>query len=125
MSVTEAEPNCGCNASNGSVIVGDHLRMWCIVKYWGNIDPAMEWSKNDGTVGSTVIYNKDIFFSTATSTSYQTMNLTEHNVVYICNTYFKKPIVDSQNKGSSSASNAPDYKDECKVTVNVLCKLYI
>src|SRR6218665_2019162 len=125
LSVTEFDPVCGSNASDGTVAEGEHLRMWCMVNYWGNLDLVMEWSRNDeSSVVSTTRYSNDIFFSTATSTSYETMNRNEHSAVYLCKTYFKKPIVHSREEGSSTATNAPGYNAECKVIINVLRKLY-
>lgn len=84
----------------------------------------MEWYRSDGDiVDSTVSYHKDSFPRAITSTYSQMINLNDHSVVYLCKTYFAAPIVDSQLEDSSTAKIAPDYNAECKVTVNVLCKL--
>ena len=121
---SESDPVCGSNISNGFVVEGDHLRMWCSVNYSGNLDPVMEWSRSDGTiVYSTAIYTNDTFPQTVTSTSIQMMNYSDHDVLHIlCKTYFKIVTDDSQKAGTSSATNAPDYQAQCNLTVNVLCK---
>ena len=119
----ESDPVCGSNTSNGSVVEGDHLRLWCSVNYSGNLDPVMEWSRNDGIiVDPTVIYSNNTFPRTVLSSSFQIMKYIDHYSFYICKTFFKKPSVDSQREGSSSATNAPDYQAECNLPVNVLCK---
>jgi len=111
---------CGSNTSNGSIVEGDHLQMWCSVNYSGNLAPVMEWSRSDGRiVDSTVIYSNDTFPRTVLSSSFQMTNYSDH---YACKTYFKKAHVDSQKEGTSSATNAPDYQAECNLTLNVLCK---
>lgn len=114
---------CGFNTSNGSIVEGDHVQMWCSVNYAGNLAPVMEWSRSDGRiVDSTVIYSNDTFLRTVLSSSFRMMNCSDHYVLYACKTYFKKAHVDSQKEGTSSATNAPDYQAECNLTLNVLCK---
>lgn len=96
--------------------------MWCSVKYLGNLNPVMEWSRDYGSIlDSNVSYIRASDSFTLTTTASEMMTPNDQNVTYICTTYFNAPAVPEKN-GTFTARNAPEYRDECKVTIRVLCE---
>src|SRR6218665_2427837 len=97
--------------------------MWCGVDYLGNLNPVMEWSRKDGSIvnsTSSYINSSDKFILTTAAS--ETIPPKDHNVTYICKTYFKTPAMAPEKSDTFTANNAPDYIDECKITITVLCE---
>lgn len=114
---------CGSNASNGTIVENDLILMWCSVNYLGNLHPVMEWSRNDGTsIDSNARYNNVSNPFNLTTTSSEMMTSNDQAVTYICKTYFKIPAMAPEKNDTFTASNAPVYRDECKLTISVVCE---
>lgn len=92
----------------------------------GNLDPVVEWSKIDGSIiDSNKSYNKASYPFNLTATASEMIAPSDQNVTYICKIYFKTPATVPEKSDTFTAVNAPDYRDECKLTRSVLCEFAV
>lgn len=124
--ITGAHPVCGTNASesNGGIMEGDYIQMWCTVNYSGNWIAVIDWTKNDRQMTDT----DSIYTNTSTTvTSLLTTQLSSSDniVTFTCKTTFNETLPKFKTTLKPDdvvATNVPGYQFSCNATTNVLCK---
>lgn len=114
---------CGINVSNGGLVEGDYIQMWCTFAYAENWSLAMECTRNneqtvDADIRSTFESRKvvsSIIIQLASS---------DNGVTFTCKTSLSQNTTSSSpaKGGETHATNIPHYRHSWNYTVNVSCK---
>ena len=122
--VSDSDPVCRTNASNGGVVEGDYIQMWCRVNYTGNWILVMEWTINrqkpdrptHNTYGSRRV----------TSSLIKQLASNDNGITFTCKMSLNPNVTNNLHVpaqvGKTMATNIPYYQHSWNYTANVSCK---